>query len=324
MAEASVSVPPGLAGESEAWDDSAGWEDPPEVPRRRPFRPSQEARARADASRSALPATIDLEPTEASSEAPGLPRTRAGSSTPNPERSTTRDPAAARPQATPQPVPADPATAPVQLRSGVARRSPSRRAATRVPATPAPAAQAPASQRPATQRPATPAPAARAPASQRPATRRPAAQRPATQRAASSGAADARRTTALRTAPTRDERVDGRRTSAARRASARDERARSRSTGARPAANQPRPAPTGEPHTHAARPRSQAGGVPGRRTVTIVGRGSERNLWLAQESRRRPPRRMHERVAFRPDRAAMWAVLLGLVLVLVAATSSHP
>jgi hypothetical protein len=31
----------------------------------------------------------------------------------------------------------------------------------------------------------------------------------------------------------------------------------------------------------------------------------------------------HERPGFRPDRAAMWAVLLGLLLVLVAATSSH-
>jgi hypothetical protein len=63
-------------------------------------------------------------------------------------------------------------------------------------------------------------------------------------------------------------------------------------------------------------------GVPGRRTVTIQGRGSERYS-PAAERNRRPARRAHERAGFRPDRAAMWAVLLGLVLVLVAATSSH-
>jgi hypothetical protein len=61
------------------------------------------------------------------------------------------------------------------------------------------------------------------------------------------------------------------------------------------------------------------GGVPGRRTVTIQGRGSERYT----PERRRPQQRAHERVGFRPDRAAMWAVLLGLLMVLAAATSSH-
>ena len=56
------------------------------------------------------------------------------------------------------------------------------------------------------------------------------------------------------------------------------------------------------------------GGVPGRRTVTIRGQVAPP---------RRPPRRAHERAGSRPDRIAMWAVLLGLLLVLVAATSSH-
>jgi hypothetical protein len=71
-------------------------------------------------------------------------------------------------------------------------------------------------------------------------------------------------------------------------------------------------------------PGVDAGGVPGRRTVTIRGRGAERDLtWTAQQSRRRPAVPTHERPGFRPDRAAMWAVLLGLLLVLVAATSSH-
>jgi hypothetical protein len=58
--------------------------------------------------------------------------------------------------------------------------------------------------------------------------------------------------------------------------------------------------------------------------VTIRGRGAERDLgWSAYQSRQRPAVPAHERPGFRPDRAAMWAVFLGLILVLVAATSSH-
>ena len=34
--------------------------------------------------------------------------------------------------------------------------------------------------------------------------------------------------------------------------------------------------------------------------------------------RRRPPRRAVERVGTRPDRVAMWALLMGLLLILVA------
>jgi hypothetical protein len=55
-----------------------------------------------------------------------------------------------------------------------------------------------------------------------------------------------------------------------------------------------------------------------RRTVVIRGRGAERNLPVA-----RPTLRRHERPGFRPDRAALWAVMLGLLLILVAATSAH-
>ncbi len=66
----------------------------------------------------------------------------------------------------------------------------------------------------------------------------------------------------------------------------------------------------------------RATGVPGRRTITITGRGAERRLEPTY-ARRRPQRRPHERPGFQPDRAAMWAVLLGVLLVLVAATSSH-
>jgi hypothetical protein len=58
--------------------------------------------------------------------------------------------------------------------------------------------------------------------------------------------------------------------------------------------------------------------APPRRTVTIRGHGAERNLPVA-----RPTLRRHERPGFRPDRAALWAVMLGLLLILVAATSAH-
>jgi hypothetical protein len=52
--------------------------------------------------------------------------------------------------------------------------------------------------------------------------------------------------------------------------------------------------------------------------VTIRGYGAERNLPMA-----RPALRRHERPGFRPDRAAFWAVLLGMCLILVAVASAH-
>ncbi len=68
-------------------------------------------------------------------------------------------------------------------------------------------------------------------------------------------------------------------------------------------------------------------GVPGRRTVTITGRGLEgwqtRNGTRPSTAQRHTQLKRHEREGFRPDRVAMWAVLLGIVLLLVAATSSH-
>ena len=76
----------------------------------------------------------------------------------------------------------------------------------------------------------------------------------------------------------------------------------------------PDPAPA--PRTHA------AGGVPGRRTVTIRGYGAERNLAWPDASRR-PQRRAYERAGFRPDRVALWAVMLGILLVIVAVASPH-
>jgi hypothetical protein len=73
-------------------------------------------------------------------------------------------------------------------------------------------------------------------------------------------------------------------------------------------------------------PRSAAperrGVAPERRTVTIRGYGSDRYVPTRSSSRRRPERR-YERAGFRPDRTAMWAVLLGVLLILAAAASAH-
>ena len=60
-----------------------------------------------------------------------------------------------------------------------------------------------------------------------------------------------------------------------------------------------------------------------RRTVVIRGQVAPRAGWsgsaVAGPARRRPPRRPSERIAgSRPDRAALWAVLMGVFLILVA------
>ncbi|MEP6954725.1 MAG: hypothetical protein ABI950_11760 [Solirubrobacteraceae bacterium] len=62
-----------------------------------------------------------------------------------------------------------------------------------------------------------------------------------------------------------------------------------------------------------------------RRTVQITGHPGARAgiSGLIEIDRRRAARRPVERIGPRPDRLAMWAVLLGLFLILVAATSSH-
>jgi hypothetical protein len=78
------------------------------------------------------------------------------------------------------------------------------------------------------------------------------------------------------------------------------------------------PGPTSRPPGPTTRPATDSSA---RRTIIIQGRGAERSR--PSPTRRPHVRRRHERHGFRPDRAAMWAVLLGVVLVLVAATSSH-
>jgi hypothetical protein len=61
-----------------------------------------------------------------------------------------------------------------------------------------------------------------------------------------------------------------------------------------------------------------------RRTVQITGRtiGAPSLPRLVEVDRRRPPRSSAHRIGHRPDRLALWAVLLAFFLILVAATSS--
>jgi hypothetical protein len=68
---------------------------------------------------------------------------------------------------------------------------------------------------------------------------------------------------------------------------------------------------------------SPSGGVPGRRTVTIRGHVPDHRYVTPRQSSRRRPERRYERSGFRPDRTALWAVLLGLMLILAAVTSAH-
>jgi len=69
-----------------------------------------------------------------------------------------------------------------------------------------------------------------------------------------------------------------------------------------------------------------AAAVAERRTVRIAGR-PEGSLEAARSyrdrSRRRPPRRAHERLGARPDRIAMWAFALGLLLIIIAILTAH-
>jgi hypothetical protein len=60
-----------------------------------------------------------------------------------------------------------------------------------------------------------------------------------------------------------------------------------------------------------------------RRTVQITGRPVS-SMRLVEVERRRPPRSPIERLGPRPDRIAMWAVLLGIFCCIVALTTAHP
>ena len=63
---------------------------------------------------------------------------------------------------------------------------------------------------------------------------------------------------------------------------------------------------------------------PQRRTVVIRGQVAPPPRPHAGSARRGRPRRAHERIAgSRPDRAAMWAVLMGVFLIAVAVMTAH-
>ena len=80
-------------------------------------------------------------------------------------------------------------------------------------------------------------------------------------------------------------------------------------------------------HGPAARPPEAHAPLPApsrRRTVEITGRtvGAPALPRLVEIYRRRPARRPVERVGARPDRLALWAVVLGFFLIFVAVTST--
>jgi hypothetical protein len=80
-------------------------------------------------------------------------------------------------------------------------------------------------------------------------------------------------------------------------------------------------------HSGAARPADAPVPLPvpsRRRTIEITGRtvGAPALPRLVQIDRRRPARRPAERVGARPDRLALWAVVLGFFLIFVAVTST--
>jgi len=62
-----------------------------------------------------------------------------------------------------------------------------------------------------------------------------------------------------------------------------------------------------------------------RRTVVIRGQvAPPSRVDRTASARRRPPRRPSERiVGTRPDRAALWAVMMGVFLIMVAVLTAH-
>jgi hypothetical protein len=89
-----------------------------------------------------------------------------------------------------------------------------------------------------------------------------------------------------------------------------------------PATDRPVRAPEQRPVT-GERAAARWDAPPERRTVTIRGYGSERYVPRRAPTSRRRPERRYERSGFRPDKTAMWAVLLGVMLILAAAVSAH-
>ncbi len=71
-------------------------------------------------------------------------------------------------------------------------------------------------------------------------------------------------------------------------------------------------------------PHAKGTPIPARRTVEIRGRPVPAPAVPRSHEvdRRRPPRRAVERVGTRPDRLAMWALMMGILLILVAVGTS--
>ena len=76
---------------------------------------------------------------------------------------------------------------------------------------------------------------------------------------------------------------------------------------------------TGRPDKVHDRPLREAAPRPGGTVVSLPNRGPR----IVEIPRRRPPRRPVERLGPRPDRVAMWAVVMALFLILVTILSSH-
>ncbi len=76
---------------------------------------------------------------------------------------------------------------------------------------------------------------------------------------------------------------------------------------------------SGRPDEARYRPLREAAPRPNGTVVPLPGRGPR----IVELQRRRPPRRPVERVGPRPDRIAMWAVVMALFLILVTLLSSH-
>jgi hypothetical protein len=76
---------------------------------------------------------------------------------------------------------------------------------------------------------------------------------------------------------------------------------------------------TGRPDKGHVRPVRESAPPPSGTVVSLPTRGPR----IVEIDRRRPPRRPVERLGPRPDRIAMWAVVMALFLILVTIASSH-
>jgi hypothetical protein len=76
---------------------------------------------------------------------------------------------------------------------------------------------------------------------------------------------------------------------------------------------------TGHPDEVRRGPLREAAPRPSATVVSLPNRGPR----IVEIDRRRPPRRPVERLGPRPDRIAMWAVVMALFLILVTIASSH-